>query len=191
MSLITSPVPRWVWSVPSTAFWSFPFSQILCTKLLSKHRTFIYETFIFRRSHRQFNNLSVGEKEKKNRWNSQGLLEKPWGMQCLELKHQRVSSSGCSSSIRDALQVSPTKSGGSTQRSSVQPLTLWQMGSRGRFSKPASCWERREKQDRGGKEKTGRLFSINGRKEGNGSFLSRVEKQVTVIWQWKRLIKWP
>lgn len=155
MSLITSPAPRWVWSVPSTGLFifpffffpsSFPFSQILRTELLSKHRTFIYKTFIFRRSHRQFNNLSIGGKEKKkSRWNSQGPLEKPWGMQCLKLKHQRVSSSGCNSSIRDALHVSPTKSGGSTQRSSAQPLSVWQMGSRGRFSKPASCWERREK----------------------------------------------
>lgn len=105
-------------------FSSFPFSWILRTKLLSQHGTLIYTTFMSRRSQRQFNDWSTGERGgKKKKINNQWSLEKSWGMQCFELKHWWVSSSSCNSSLCDTLRVSPTESWGGTQCSSAQPFT--------------------------------------------------------------------
>lgn len=111
--------------------------------------------------------------------NNHGYLEKSWGMQCLELQHGWVSSRGCSSSLHDAVRVSPTEPWGSTQCSSAQPLT------RGKWEAEAdsaslSYAEKgvKSKAERK-KNEAGRRFSINGRKQGNASFLSRWEKQLS------------
>lgn len=128
-------------------------------------RTFIYTTFIFSRSHRQFSDWSIGERKKWKEKNNQRSLEKSWGMQCLVLKHWWVSSSSCNSSLRDALRVSPTESWGSTQCSSAQPLT------RGKWEAEAD-WASLSHAEKGGKSKAegknaGRHFCINGRKQGS------------------------
>lgn len=109
----------------------------------------------------------------KKRWNNHGYLEESWGMQCLDLKHGWVSCRGCSSSGRDAVQVSPTESWGSTQCSSALPLTRgkWEAeadsASLSHAEKGVKSKAEREKKE------AGRRFSINGRKQGNASFLSR------------------
>lgn len=81
--------------------------------------------------------------------------------------------------MRDALRVSPTESWGSTQCSSAQPLTRGKWEAEADSASLSHAEKGVKSKAEGGKKEAGRRFSINGSKQGNASFRSRWEKQLS------------